>query len=284
VTQPGTSLRLFRTREGALVEHDGRHYPLGSVAWDDLLNDAPLWQRLHERIRGSVPLEGGAFERLQLLSPVGRQEVWGSGVTYTRSREAREEEARDAGGGDFYARVYSAERPELFPKAVAHRVVGSGAPIRIRADSRWSVPEPELTLFVDARGSIQGYTVGDDVSARDVEGENPLYLPQAKVYDGSCALGPGILAVAEPLRPETVIAMEIRRDGATVFDGATSLGRMKRRPDELVEFLFRECSFPHGCFLMTGTGIVPPSDFTLRAGDVVRITIDPIGTLVNTVA
>ncbi len=197
-----------------------------------------------------------------LLAPIGRQEIWASGVTYLRSREARMEESKDAGGGDFYARVYEAERPELFFKATAYRTVGSGEPVRIRKDSKWNVPEPELTLFVCSAGSIEGYTVGNDMSSRDIEGENPLYLPQAKSYDGSAAIGPCLYVPAEPIHADAPISIEIVRNGQAVFSGNISINRMKRKHTELVDFLFRETSFPFGTYLMTGTGIVPPDSFT----------------------
>jgi 2-dehydro-3-deoxy-D-arabinonate dehydratase len=155
--------------------------------------------------------------------------------------------------------------------------------VRVRVDSTWSVPEPELTLAVNAAGRIFGYTIGNDMSARDIEGENPLYLPQAKVYDGCCALGPGILLSVDPLSSDTTIHIAIQREGETAFEGETALSAMRRDPEELVEFLFRDNSFPQGCFLLTGTGIVPPDDFSLRPGDRIRITIDPIGVLTNTV-
>lgn len=215
---------------------------------------------------------------------VQSQEVWAAGVTYFRSMTARQEESRDSGGAVFYDRVYHAERPELFFKATPHRVAAPGAPVRIRADSRWNVPEPELTLAINKRGEIFGYTIGNDMSSRDIEGENPLYLPQAKVYTGCAALGPALLVSGEPLPPETRIELVIERDGAAVFSGATSLDQIKRSLRSLVEFLFRDNSFPLGCYLMTGTGVVPPDGFTLRPGDVVRITINPIGTLINPVA
>jgi 2-dehydro-3-deoxy-D-arabinonate dehydratase len=192
------------------------------------------------------------------------------------------EESKDAGGGDFYDRVYSADRPELFFKASGWRVVGHGKAVRIRSDAKWSVPEPELTIAINAAGKIVGYTIGNDMSSRDIEGENPLYLPQAKVYDGSCALGPCILLSSESLK--SVIRLEILRNGKTVFSGTTSLSELKRDPQQLVEFLFRDQSFPEGVFLMTGTGIVPADDFTLQHGDVIRIAIDGIGVLENTVA
>jgi 2-dehydro-3-deoxy-D-arabinonate dehydratase len=192
-------------------------------------------------------------------------------------------ESEAAGGMSFYDRVYTADRPELFFKGTPHRTVGPGAPVRIRHDSKWNVPEPELTLLVSPGGRILGYTVGNDMSSRDIEGENPLYLPQAKVYDGSCALGPGILVTDTALPPATAIRIEIHRGGMVAFEDSTTLEAMKRNPAELVEYLFRENTFPNGCFLLTGTGIVPPHEFTLASGDEIAITIDGIGTLRNPV-
>ena len=216
-------------------------------------------------------------------APIGTQEVWAAGVTYLRSRTARMEESKDAGGGTFYDKVYHAERPELFFKGTPHRVAGPHTPVRIRGDSKWNVPEPELTLAINRHGRIFGYTIGNDMSSRDIEGENPLYLPQAKVYDRSTALGPCLLVTDEPLPPTTSIAITINRDGAAAFSGATAISQIKRTFPELAGFLFRDNSFPSGAYLMTGTGVVPPDSFTLRAGDEIRITIEPIGTLVNTV-
>jgi len=233
-------------------------------------------------IEGQKP--SGELAAAGLIAPIGRQEVWAAGVTYYRSRGARMEESKDAGGGSFYDRVYSAERPELFFKSTASRTVGTGGKVRIRADATWSVPEPELTLLVSPGGRITGYTIGNDMSSRDIEGENPLYLPQAKVYNGSCALGPGILVCGEPLAASTEIAIEILRKGGVVFSGKTALAELKRDPETLVKYLFQDNLFPHGCYLMTGTGIVPPSTFTLASGDRIRITIEPIGTLENEVA
>lgn len=212
------------------------------------------------------------------------QEIWAAGVTYYRSMNARMEESKDAGGGTFYDRVYQAERPELFFKATPHRVAAPGDPVRIRRDAQWNVPEPELTLAINSHGLIFGYTIGNDMSSRDIEGENPLYLPQAKVYDGAAAVGPAILVTDDPLPPTTEIALEIRRGNATAFQGETTIDQIKRSLPSLVEFLFRDNSFPAGCYMMTGTGIVPPDGFTLQSGDEVRITIEPIGTLVNPVA
>ena len=217
------------------------------------------------------------------LPPIEQQEIWAAGVTYFRSRTARMEESKVSNGGRFYDMVYNAERPELFFKAAPWRVVGSGAPVRIRKDARWNVPEPEFALLISPKGAIVGYTCGNDMSSRDIEGENPLYLPQAKVYDGSCALGPSILVTDAPLPKTTPIRVEIERGGAVVFSGATSVAEMKRDFETLVSYLYMELSFPHGAVLLTGTGVIPPDDFTLQSGDRVRITIDGIGTLDNTV-
>lgn len=219
-----------------------------------------------------------------LQAPLQSQEVWAAGVTYFRSRTARMEESKDAGGGTFYDKVYHAARPELFFKSTPSRVAAPGTPVRIRGDSKWNVPEPELTLAVNAQGRIFGYTIGNDMSSRDIEGENPLYLPQAKVYDRSAALGPCLYVSSTPLPPETEIVIEIRRGSAVVFGGSTRIDQIKRTFPELAEFLFRDNVFPAGAYLMTGTGIVPPDDFTLRSGDEVHITIEPIGTLVNPIA
>jgi 2-dehydro-3-deoxy-D-arabinonate dehydratase len=218
-----------------------------------------------------------------VVAPIGSQEVWAAGVTYLRSRTARMEESQEASGGTFYDRVYSAARPELFFKAQGWRVRGCDQTIRVRRDAKWSVPEPELALCVNSRGRIVGYTIGNDVSSRDIEGENPLYLPQAKSYDGSCALGPAMLVAEAPLPPETPIELTIARGGAKVFEGATTLAQMKRVPEELVGYLYRELSFPDGCVLLTGTGVIPPDEFSLQSGDVVEIRIPPIGALRNAV-
>ena len=221
--------------------------------------------------------------QLGLLQPIESQEVWAAGVTFFRSREARIEESKTQSGGDFYDRVYTAERPELFFKGLPYRVAGPGQPVRIRRDSQWNVPEPELAVLISPGARILGYTIGNDMSSRDIEGENPLYLPQAKVYDRSCALGPAILVSREAMPASTEIRLEIQRNGASVFTGATTLAEMKRTPETLVEYLFRESSFPQGCILMTGTGVVPSDSFTLQHGDGIAITIDGIGTLRNTV-
>ncbi|MDB4982054.1 MAG: putative 2-hydroxyhepta-2,4-diene,7-dioate isomerase [Myxococcales bacterium] len=275
-------MKLFRTQGGTVIEEDGAAF-VTPLAWDDLFRaDAPATLAREAFVRAASL--GDPVSVTTALAPIGRQEVWAAGVTYYRSRDARMEESQDAAGGDFYARVYEAARPELFFKSSPHRVVGPGGAVRLRADARWNVPEPELTLAVSAAGRIFGFTVGNDMSSRDIEGENPLYLPQAKVYDGSCALGPGIALGDTPPGPATAIRLAIARGGRDVFTGETTLAQLKRRPAELVEYLFRDNSFPDGVFLMTGTGIVPPNDFTLAGGDEIRIEIEGVGHLVNTVA
>jgi 2-dehydro-3-deoxy-D-arabinonate dehydratase len=274
-------MRLYRTENSAYVERDGMYYPVASDSWDELVCDSKLQQRLHESIQQNIP---ETFDPASVLAPIVGQEVWAAGVTYYRSRDARMGESKDAGGGSFYDRVYSAERPELFFKATGRRVVGPKDAVRIRSDAKWSVPEPELTLFINPAGTIVGYTIGNDMSSRDIEGENPLYLPQAKVYNGSCALGPCILISDEPIGKETDIEIDILRSGQSVFSGSTTLAELKRDPLDLVKYLFRDNSFPQGVFLMTGTGIVPGDDFTLASGDIIRIQISEIGTLENYVA
>lgn len=277
-------MKLYRTTQGVLVEEDSQFYALSNLpsaeAWDDLICDVDLNAKARAAAQNSPAIK---FDPATVLAPVGNQEVWAAGVTYYRSRTARMEESKDAGGGNFYDRIYAAERPELFFKAAGWRVVGHGKAVRIRSDAKWSVPEPELTLLINNAGKLVGYTIGNDMSSRDIEGENPLYLPQAKVYDGSCALGPCVLLSSKPLT-DNVIRLEIMRGNHTVFSGSTSISELKRDPQQLIEFLFRSQSFPRGAFLMTGTGIVPGGDFTLHRGDVVRIAIDGIGMLENHVA
>lgn len=219
----------------------------------------------------------------RLRAPIESQEIWAAGVTYYRSRTARMEESKTAGGGSFYDKVYEADRPELFFKATPHRVADPGSAVRIRSDSQWNVPEPELTLAIDHRGAIFGYTLGNDMSSRDIEGENPLYLPQAKVYDRSAAIGPCLVVTDRLPDPSAVISIEIRRLGTVAFSGSTTLGQIKRPLPSLAEWLFRDNAFPHGCYLMTGTGIVPPDSFTLAAGDEIRVSLTEVGTLVNVV-
>jgi 2-dehydro-3-deoxy-D-arabinonate dehydratase len=272
-------MKLHRTERGPVLEHSAAFFQLADE-WDALLNHDALAEHLYavaEVSSSRAELGDG------ILAPIGSQEVWAAGVTYHRSRVARIEESEDAGGGSFYDRVYNAARPELFLKAAPWRVRGPGDPVRIRRDATWSVPEPELVLCINARAEIVGYTIGNDMSSRDIEGENPLYLPQAKIYDGSCALGPALLVREAPLPTDTSIELRITRSGKAVFEGSTTLAQMRRTSEELVEFLYRETSFPHGCMLLTGTGIVPPDAFTLAPGDEVTIRIPPIGSLTNPV-
>ncbi len=276
--------KLYKTSAGPVAETEEGFHLLDAPCWDNLVNRDGLHAHVRELAAATTPTAEAEEAARQPLAPIGQQEVWAAGVTYFSSRLARMEESRDAGGGDFYSRVYEADRPELFFKSTPARVKGPGEKVRIRKDSEWDVPEPEATLLISSSGTIQGYTIGNDMSSRSIEGENPLYLPQAKSYDGATALGPCILLPPEPPGPGTGIRLEILRDGQPAFTGETSLAKMKRGFEELVGFLFRETSFPHGAFLMTGTGIVPGTDFTLRPGDQVHITIDGIGILANPVA
>jgi 2-dehydro-3-deoxy-D-arabinonate dehydratase len=275
-------MKLYKTRFGAVIEDRRRFYRLPETDWDVLLNRDDHEQVLTSMTRHSSRLDAFSPET-EALAPIGNQEVWAAGVTYYRSRTARMEESKTAGGDNFYDRVYHAARPELFFKATSHRVAGPGQHVRIRKDSNWNVPEPELALVVNSLGQIIGYTIGNDMSSRDIEGENPLYLPQAKVYDRCCGLGPGILLNESPFDQPAEIKMKIFRKEDIVFEGGTDLSHLKRTPGELVEYLFRDNIFPYGCFLLTGTGIVPPDEFTLQEGDEIRITIDPIGILINRV-
>jgi 2-dehydro-3-deoxy-D-arabinonate dehydratase len=274
-------MKVFKTADGLIVETAGARRRLQpGLDLDKLFaHDDP-----HGFLSSGLGMAPVVAAMPELHAPLGSQEVWAAGVTYQRSRVARVAESKVAGGSSFYDKVYEAKRPELFFKAAANKVAGLGQPVRIRRDSAWNVPEPELTLAVNSRGRIFGYTIGNDMSSRDIEAENPLYLPQAKVYDQSAALGPCLLVSSEPLPPETEIEITISRAEKTVFSGATPISRIKRPLAELVEYLFRDHSFASGCYLMTGTGIVPPDDFSLEPGDRVSITISPIGTLVNTVA
>ncbi|THH37765.1 fumarylacetoacetate hydrolase family protein [Neolewinella litorea] len=271
-------MKLYHTTEGPLLEAERQFFRI-AADWDEFVND----DNLLRKARAVVEAGGGAQVPGEptLKVPAQRQEIWASGVTYFNSKLARQEESARAGGGDFYERVYHADRPELFCKATPQRAVASGGQVRIRKDSTWDVPEPELTLMVTSNGKIVGYTIGNDMSSRSIEGENPLYLPQAKTYDGCAGLGPCLLIAETPPAPETEIVLTVHRDGHEVFGGRTTLGSMKRKLQDLVDYLFRECSFPHGCLLMTGTGIVPGPEFTLASGDEIRITIPPIGTLIN---
>jgi 2-dehydro-3-deoxy-D-arabinonate dehydratase len=268
----GTAVRLFNLSE-----------PGGPTSLSDILHaegPAALARTLLADSTEALPAASVKF-----LPPLDAQEVWAAGVTYVRSKDARERESASTGASRFYDLVYTAERPELFFKATPRRVVGPGDPVRIRADAHWSVPEPELALVISPSLQVVGYTAGNDMSSRDIEGENPLYLPQAKVYDGSCALGPVVtLAGALQPREQVAIRLTITRAGTAVFEGATTLAAMKRSFEDLVSWLGRENSFPDGAVLLTGTGVVPPDDFTLASGDEISIDITGIGQLSNRVA
>ena len=270
---------IYRTEAGSTIEKEGSCILSANFCFDSLFSsDDPL-----EYVQSQY-LSGNAAEipNGSLMPPIGHQEIWAAGVTYFRSRDARMEESESSGGDRFYDMVYDADRPELFFKATAERTRGHGDKVCIRSDSSWDVPEPELTLAINSNGKIFGYTVGNDMSSRSIEGENLLYLPQAKVYRGSCAVGPCLVVGAAPAK-EAMISVKIKRSGEEVFSGSTEVSQIKRGFDELAEFLFRENEFPKGALLMTGTGVVPDSDFTLSSGDVITITIDGIGTLENQV-
>ena len=272
-------MKLYKKNDLIIIENEGRYFQT-RTDWDELVNRKDLFQYLLQRLSDfeatSAPDPDTAFD-----PPIQNQEIWAAGVTYYRSRTARMEESKDAGGGTFYDKVYHADRPELFFKALPQRTTGHRGKIRIRKDSTWDVPEPELTLFISSAGTIEGYTVGNDVSSRSIEGENPLYLPQAKSYQYSAAIGPCLLVRERVIPRDATIRLHIIRKGQDMFDGNITIDQMKRNHEELVDYLFREADFPSGCYLMTGTGIVPPDDFTLQEGDEVRISITGIGTLIS---
>ena len=272
-------IRVFATTAGPVLETAGKFLQPSSLTLDAIFQAPDPLALLRTAVANAKP----ASLPTQLLAPLQSQEIWAAGVTYLRSKTARMAESKDAGGGTFYDKVYEADRPELFFKATPHRVVAPGNAVRIRADSKWNVPEPELTLAINSTGKIFGFTIGNDMSSRDIEGENPLYLPQAKSYHRAAAIGPCLVVTDTLPPPTTVIAIEIIRAAQKVFSGQTTVGQIKRPLPSLADWLFRENSFPHGCYLMTGVGVVPPDTFTLQPGDEIRITIDPVGTLVNSV-
>lgn len=277
-------MKVYKVSDDILIEQKKSFYLLKGEDWDQFINDDNLYDKIDKIASQESPIDHASeLIKNKVEAPLGSQEIWASGVTYYNSKLGREEESQVTGGSDFYARVYDAERPELFFKATKYRTVGSGGNVRIREDSSWDVPEPELTLVITSNGTIVGYTIGNDMSSRSIEGENPLYLPQAKCYDGSAAIGPCIYVTKEPLDPETKIELKIERKGSIVFKDDINISQIKRKFTELVFYLYKECSFPHGSLLMTGTGIVPSNDFTLHHGDEIKITISPIGTLINKV-
>lgn len=272
--------RLFRTATDLYLEHN-EEFRLTRFAIDDLFSAVDPTNFVAQQWADARPIGDDDLPTCW-LPPMGDQEVWAAGVTYYRSRTARMEESEEAGGDRFYDLVYDAERPELFFKSTARRVRGHGQTVGIRSDSTWDVPEPELTLAINSAGTVFGATVGNDMSSRSIEGENPLYLPQAKVYTGSAAIGPCLLIGSLP-GPEDKITLRIMREGSEVFEGSTSVSQLKRSFDELAGFLYRDNDFPSGALLMTGTGVVPDHPFTLQPGDLVQISIDGIGTLENRV-
>lgn len=277
-------IRLYNTATGIFAYYRDRYYSI-EQSWDEMVNTPELFRSLSKAISTLQPATAAEEAiRSELLPPIGTQEIWAAGVTYFRSKVARMEESEIAGGASFYDMVYEAERPELFFKAIAQRTAGHGQTVYIRKDSTWNVPEPELTLFMNSSGDIQGYTIGNDMSSRSIEGENPLYLPQAKVYQKSAAIGPCLLVPEQAIPSSTLIHMQILRNGQPQYNDQVPISQMKRTHVELAAYLFRECDFPNGCYLMTGTCLVPDAGFTLQENDVVEITIDPIGKLINTVA
>ncbi len=275
-------MKLYKTTSGIIITEKEHAYAVDNTSWDAFINDDALYTKMSALVNTLTPIHK-SIDNYHILAPLGNQELWACGVTYLRSKVGRQEESKAAGGSDFYAKVYDAERPEVFFKATAHRVVGHGDKVNIRKDSIWDVPEPELTLVVTSSGKIVGYTIGNDMSSRSIEGENPLYLPQAKTYDACAAIGPCIYVPEEPIQLNTEIHLQIKRKTNLVFEGKVTLNQMKRSPEELVSYVYRACTFPQGCLIMTGTGIVPANDFTLLSGDEITISIDHIGTLMNTV-
>lgn len=274
-------MKIYKSGKDIIIESEGKHHLAQSKNWDQLINQENLYQKLQEEIQ---PWTEVNWTPKNLDAPIGTQEIWAAGVTYFRSREARMEESKESGADVFYSKVYEAERPELFFKSTHYRVAKPSGEVKIRKDSKWNVPEPELTLFINSNGEIAGYTIGNDMSSRDIEGENPLYLPQAKCYDQSAAIGPCLWVPKDPIDADAKIQMQIERNGAVVFEGEISIAQMKRSHEELKSFLCREMSFPQGVYLMTGTCLVPDDTFTLQSGDYIHISIDGIGTLTNKVA
>jgi 2-dehydro-3-deoxy-D-arabinonate dehydratase len=275
-------MKIYKTSEGVVFEYQQQFFLAKTENWDSLINNDNALQ-IALSLCNKLPAGDSSLIKDTLPVIGSAQELWACGVTYYKSMVGRQEESKATGGADFYSKVYEAERPECFFKSTPYRVVGNNDFVRIRKDSTWDVPEPELTLVVTSSGKIIGYTIGNDMSSRSIEGENPLYLPQAKTYDGCAAVGPCVFLTNGPLSPETSIQLIISRNNRIAFEGKIAIDQMKRTPGELVSYVYRECSFPFGCLVMTGTGIVPGSDFTLQSGDEINITIGGIGKLRNVV-
>ena len=274
-------MHLFKTNKGIVCQREGS-FLFVDAEWDSLILNDDLHEWLCQLADGSSEAAREAVTN-HLLPPIGTQEIWACGVTYYNSQMARREESESAAGADFYSHVYHADRPEIFFKSTAHRAAGHQQAVRIRKDSSWDVPEPELTLVVSPSGKILGYTVGNDMSSRSIEGENPLYLPQAKTYQQSAGIGPGVLVTEEALSPETEISLQIFRNDELAFSGMTRISAINRKFEDLVSYLYRELEFPGGAYVMTGTGIVPTSEFTLEPDDRIEIDISGVGTLIQKV-
>jgi 2-dehydro-3-deoxy-D-arabinonate dehydratase len=274
-------MKLYTKDKTIWLEFNDNYF-LVDMEWDVLVNRTGLYDFLLELIPTFVEVSPIDLNT-SFNPPIGTQELWAAGVTYLRSKVAREKESETEGGASFYDKVYVADRPELFFKALAYRISGHQDYVHIRKDSTWDVPEPELTLFISSEGTIEGYTIGNDMSSRSIEGQNPLYLAQAKVYDRSASLGPCLAVMPSPISSDTSIKLSIYRNEEKVFEDITSVSQIKRTFDDLVKYLFLETTFEKGVMLMTGTGIIPPDDFTLQINDRVEISINGIGTLNNTV-
>ena len=276
-------MKLYKKKNQVIVHFNQSYYLLNNQNWDLLVNDDNLFSKIKNQILSAPSVDKSEIKFID--PPIESQELWASGVTYLISKKERENESKKSGGSEFYNKVYNADRPELFFKATKNRISGNDQFVRIRKDSSWNVPEPELTLFATSNKKIIGLTIGNDMSSRSIEGENPLYLPQAKTYDGCASLGPClyVLKNQEELNKGLDIKISIERKNKIIFNNSISTNQMKRSNQELINYLFRECSFPNGVFLMTGTGIVPPKDITLNKNDIIKISIENIGILINKV-
>ena len=276
-------MKLYKKKNQVIVHFNQSYYLLNNQNWDLLVNDDNLFSKIKNQILSAPSVDKSEIKFID--PPVESQELWASGVTYLISKKERENESKKSGGSEFYNKVYNADRPELFFKATKNRISGNDQFVRIRKDSSWNVPEPELTLFATSNKKIIGLTIGNDMSSRSIEGENPLYLPQAKTYDGCASLGPClyVLENQEEVNNGLEIKISIERKNKIIFNNSISTNQMKRSNQELINYLFRECSFPNGVFLMTGTGIVPPKDITLNKNDIIKISIENIGILINKV-